>query len=70
MQDLAYSLPPIRYPPPPRSLGIIGLEPKPNLIYGAQSVTGKILMSKNLEAVRLGVLAATQRFGCDHLRAI
>jgi len=36
--------------PSPRSIGIIGLERKCDLIYGAQSLTGKILMSKNLQA--------------------
>src|SRR6266853_2077861 len=37
-------------PPSPRSIGIIGLERKCDLIYGARSLTGKILMSKNLQA--------------------
>jgi hypothetical protein len=35
-------------PPSPRSIAIIELEPKLDLIYGLQQVAGKILMSKNL----------------------
>ncbi len=35
--------------PSPRSIGIIGLAGKCDLIYGAQSLAGKILMSKNLQ---------------------
>ncbi len=34
--------------PPPRSIGIIGLAENRKIIQGAQSLTGKILMSKNL----------------------
>jgi hypothetical protein len=37
-------------PPSPRSLAIIELAPKCDFIYGLQQVTGKILMSKNLES--------------------
>jgi hypothetical protein len=37
-------------PLPHRYIGIIELERKSILIYGAQSVTGKILISKNLGA--------------------
>ena len=39
------------FPPPGCSCGIIGLEENLEKIYGAQSVAGKILVSKNL-AVR------------------
>jgi hypothetical protein len=37
-----------RYPLPPRSPGIIGLEENYELIYGAQQLAGKILLSKDL----------------------
>ena len=36
------------YPPPYRSIGIIGLGENCEVIYGAQSVTGKILSRKGL----------------------
>ncbi|MGA8526322.1 MAG: hypothetical protein WB629_09590, partial [Candidatus Sulfotelmatobacter sp.] len=36
-------------PPPPGCIGIIALARKSELIYGAQSLAGKILMSKNLQ---------------------
>ena len=36
------------YPPSPRSLGIIGLGGKCIKILGAQQLTGKILLSKDL----------------------
>jgi hypothetical protein len=38
----------IGYTPSPRSIGIIELAPKSNLIYGAQQLTGKILSRKEL----------------------
>jgi hypothetical protein len=38
-----------RVSPSPRYIGIMELAPKCDLIYGLQQVTGKILMSKNLE---------------------
>jgi hypothetical protein len=66
MQDPAYSVLLAGWPPPPRYTGISDLEEKSNLIYGAQSVTGKILMSKNLAPERRAVLAAAQRSGSDH----
>jgi hypothetical protein len=50
MQDLAYSVGVDQVPPPPRYIGITELEGKPNFIYGAQSLRGKILMSQNLAA--------------------
>jgi hypothetical protein len=40
-------------PPPPRSLGIIDLGAKRNLISGAQSLAGKILRSKELGPVQV-----------------
>ena len=41
-------------PPPPRSTGIIELAGNREKIYGAQSLAGKILISKNLEAELAG----------------
>src|SRR5258708_12580511 len=38
-------------PPPPRSLGIMGLERNCKVICGAQSLTGKLLISNNLRPV-------------------
>lgn len=38
------------YPPSPRFIGLIELAGNSQKIYGAQSLTGKILMSKNLLA--------------------
>jgi hypothetical protein len=35
--------------PSPRSIGIIGLETKPKIIYGLQQLAGKILSGKELE---------------------
>jgi|SRR5258708_24803673 len=55
-------------PPSPRSIGIIGLERKCDLIYGAQSLTGKILMSKNLQAKILR--AEDQNGTCEYLRTV
>ena len=49
--------------PSPRSLGIIDLEGKCDLIYGAQSLAGKILMSKNLQA---GILKMKAQNGTVH----
>ena len=38
------------YPPPPRSIGIIGLGENCEIIYVAQSITGKIFRNKELAA--------------------
>jgi hypothetical protein len=41
--------------PPPRSIGIIDLERKIDLIYGAQQLTGKILSAKEIRLVLLPI---------------
>src|SRR5216684_8366708 len=38
------------YPPPPRSIVIIELAPKRDLIYGLQQLTGKIFKTKEIRA--------------------
>src|SRR5260370_29449160 len=38
------------YPPPPRSIGIIELAPKRDLIYWLQQLTGKIFKTKEIRA--------------------
>jgi len=39
-----------RVPPTPRSIAIIALAGNRGIIYGGQSLAGKILMSKSLQA--------------------
>jgi hypothetical protein len=49
-------------PLPPRSTEIINLEENRNVIYGAQSLAGKILDSKNLEACSSEQRSETGRY--------
>jgi len=51
MKEFAYSGYFEVYPPPPRSIGIIDLAGKCDLIYGAQQLAGKILRAKDLRPV-------------------
>lgn len=47
------------YPPPPRCIGIIALEGNREVIYGLQSLAGKILSYKDLRSFApLRILAA------------
>jgi hypothetical protein len=65
------------YPPPPLSIGIIVVALKFEVIYGAQSLAGKILMSKSLRAeISMtkarggGGAVSTHRLGLEHDCAI
>jgi hypothetical protein len=64
-------------PPPPRYIGIIDLARKRDLIYGLQQLTGKILISNNLQVRFLAMNAqngtngdSRDRHGLDHDCAI